>query len=250
MVDISTSFRVETHNVEDVLCYRDKNFYPSSGWNYLMRRNMQEVIPGLFLGPYSCALEQCHNNLLEQGITHIVCVRDISEAHFIRPQLDQNFTYLTLDIADSKMESIIALFSAVNKFINEAFKKKSKVLVHGNTGISRSATLVVAYVMETYNLSYVQALKLVKEKRGCINPNESFTAQLYEYEVLYKTKKFFELCGQSSKMRETVKRKHDEMDQPHSKVDPVQLESSDSNETTNTFKKFANVSRVSTKRKI
>ncbi|XP_044749193.1 serine/threonine/tyrosine-interacting protein-like [Coccinella septempunctata] len=220
MVDISSSL-AETHNVEDILSYRDKLFYPASGWNYMMRRNMQEIVPGLFLGPYSSALKQYQSNLLEQGITHIVCVRDSSEAHFIYPQMTDNYTYLTLDIVDSEFEGILKHIPVVTKFINTARNRHGKVLVHGNTGISRSAALVLGYVMKTYNYSYTQALRLVKQKRGCVNPNPGFASQLNEYEVIYKTQKYFARHqGQCSKTPDqTPKRRNDGLfEEPHPKI--------------------------------
>lgn len=60
--------------------------------------------------------------------------------------------YLVLDIADSATENIIQHFRKVKSFIDEG-RNSGQVLVHGNAGISRSAALVLAYLMETYGLS-------------------------------------------------------------------------------------------------
>lgn len=54
-------------------------------WTYTMRRTMQEIVPGIFLGPYSAAQKTKLETLKEKGITHIICVRSAIEAHFIRP---------------------------------------------------------------------------------------------------------------------------------------------------------------------
>lgn len=135
--------------------YNNIPVYPSNaGWNYSMRRNMQEIIPGVFLGPYSAAQKNCRSTLLDNGITYIVCVRQEKEAHFIKPQFnDPAFTYLTLEIADAATENIIKFFPQVRQFIDEALSKNVKVLIHGNNGISRSATLVLAYIMEKFGLT-------------------------------------------------------------------------------------------------
>lgn len=53
-------------------------------WEYAMRREMQEIIPGLFLGPYSCATRTKLDFLLSHGITHVVCIRDTRETPFVR----------------------------------------------------------------------------------------------------------------------------------------------------------------------
>lgn len=81
-------------------------------------------------------------------------MRHDTEAHFIKPQInDPSFTYLTLDIADHETENILRFFSKVYNFIEEALSKNFKVLVHGNSGNSRSATLIVAYMMEKFRLT-------------------------------------------------------------------------------------------------
>ncbi|XP_015119971.1 serine/threonine/tyrosine-interacting protein isoform X2 [Diachasma alloeum] len=158
-------------------------------WTYTMRRSMQEVIPGLYLGPYSAASRSKLPELQELGITHIVCVRQDIEAHFIKPNFPDQFKYLVLNIADVATENIIQHFPTVKKFIDEGLNSQGHVLVHGNAGISRSAALVLAYVMQLYGLSHTRAYALVQQRRFCINPNDGFMAQLREYEPIYQAQK-------------------------------------------------------------
>uniref|UniRef100_A0AAR2L163 Serine/threonine/tyrosine interacting protein n=1 Tax=Pygocentrus nattereri TaxID=42514 RepID=A0AAR2L163_PYGNA len=145
-------------------------------WSYPMRREMQEILPGLFLGPYSAAMKSKLSLLERQGITHIVCVRQNIEANFIKPNFPLKFRYLVLDIADNPVENIIRHFPVVSSLW---------VLVHGNAGISRSAALVIAYLMETFGVKYRDAFSHVQERRFCINPNVGFVHQLQEYEAIY-----------------------------------------------------------------
>jgi hypothetical protein len=56
------------------------------------------------------------------------------------------------------------------------------VLVHCDAGVSRSATVVISFVMKTNKLSARQAYDFVKEKRPCVAPNISFIQQLIDYE--------------------------------------------------------------------
>ncbi|MGH0177847.1 UNVERIFIED_CONTAM: hypothetical protein FKN15_076405 [Acipenser sinensis] len=79
-------------------------------WAYPMRREMQEILPGLFLGPYSAAMKSKLPVLEKLGITHIVCVRQDIEANFIKPNFPQKFRYLVFDIADNPVENIIRYF--------------------------------------------------------------------------------------------------------------------------------------------
>ena len=60
-------------------------------WAYIMRRTMQEIVPGLYLGPYSAATKSKLGVLLHNGITHVVCVRQDIEAHIIKPHFADRF---------------------------------------------------------------------------------------------------------------------------------------------------------------
>ncbi|TRY54299.1 hypothetical protein DNTS_021279 [Danionella cerebrum] len=152
-------------------------------WVYPMRREMQEILPGLFLGPYSAAMKSKLSMLEKQGITHIVCVRQDIEANFIKPNFAHKFRYLVLDIADNPVENIIRYFPMTKEFIDGCLESgvhvvnvwhlsvAGKVLVHGNAGISRR-----------------DAFSHVQERRFCINPNVGFVHQLQEYEAIYLAK--------------------------------------------------------------
>ena len=50
-------------------------------------------------------------------------------------------------------------------------------------GISRSATIVCAYLIATMRMTPNEALAAVKEKRGIVSPNMGFLRQLEEYYV-------------------------------------------------------------------
>ncbi|XP_064622892.1 serine/threonine/tyrosine-interacting protein B-like [Lineus longissimus] len=178
-------------------------------WTYTMRRDMQEIVPNLYLGPYGAAMRSKLDNLQLHGITHIVCIRQAIEAAFVKPNFPEFFRYLVLDIADSVTENIIQHFPKVRDFIDECFRCGGKVLVHGNAGISRSAALVIAYIMERYGLPYREAFLYVQQKRFCINLNEGFAQQLKEYEPIYRAKLTLE-NGQPSMQTGHLKRKMDD----------------------------------------
>ncbi|XP_073465027.1 serine/threonine/tyrosine-interacting protein [Aquarana catesbeiana] len=96
--------------------------------------------------------------------------------------------YLVLDIADNPIENIIRFFAMSKEFIDGCLQSGGKVLIHGNAGISRSAALVIAYIMETFGIKYRDAFTYVQERRFCINPNAGFVHQLQEYEAIYLAK--------------------------------------------------------------
>eukprot|EP00826_Nyctotherus_ovalis_P057462 TRINITY_DN7855_c0_g2_i1.p1 TRINITY_DN7855_c0_g2~~TRINITY_DN7855_c0_g2_i1.p1 ORF type:complete len:132 (-),score=18.46 TRINITY_DN7855_c0_g2_i1:48-443(-) len=55
---------------------------------------------------------------------------------------------------------------------------------YGNSfaGKSRSSSVVVAYLMKEWHMSFDQALKAVQAKRPVVEPNNNFVKQLREYE--------------------------------------------------------------------
>jgi protein phosphatase slingshot len=68
-------------------------------------------------------------------------------------------------------------------------KEGSKVLVHCKMGVSRSASVVIAYAMKAYNWDFKEAFEHVKQKRSCIKPNASFISQLETYQGILEAMK-------------------------------------------------------------
>lgn len=64
---------------------------PMVEWTYNMRREMQEIVPNVYLGPYLVASRTKRDSLQSQGITHIICVRQNIEANFIRANFPEDF---------------------------------------------------------------------------------------------------------------------------------------------------------------
>lgn len=52
--------------------------------------------------------------------------------------------------------------------------KCGSVLVHCAAGVSRSASIVIAYLMRNNGMNYTEAYALVKNKRFVICPNHGF----------------------------------------------------------------------------
>ncbi len=134
-----------------------------------------EIIPHLFLGSIGSAsnLKQLQNC----KITHILCC-----ASGIKNFFPNDFKYLNLDILDSEKVNIKQYFEQTNKFIGDAIKNNGNVLVHCHAGISRSSTILMAYIMNSQKMGVDKVLDLLKSKRDKVNPNAGFIEQLREYE--------------------------------------------------------------------
>lgn len=92
--------------------------------------------------------------------------------------------YLTINIKDKEGQDIKKYFDRSSAFIKKQLKD-GNVLVHCKGGISRSATIIIAYLIRHHEFTYKSALALCKERRGCVQPNASFVEQLVWWEENY-----------------------------------------------------------------
>ena len=89
-------------------------------------------------------------------------------------------TNKTSSLTDSKASSP----ERVN--IDEQPKLQPPVfLIHCNLGVSRSSSILIAYLISRYKLCLYAAFKYVKDKRLQIAPNYSFLRQLKQFEEMY-----------------------------------------------------------------
>lgn len=92
------------------------------------------------------------------------------------------FDYLNIRVYDDEKTDLLKHWDKTFKYISKAKAKGSKVLVHCKMGVSRSASVVIAYAMKAYNWDFNTAMRHVKDKRNCIKPNSSFLSQLETYQ--------------------------------------------------------------------
>lgn len=146
--------------------------------------NFNEILPRLYLGNLSAACNK--DEISRLGITDMITIeiRPL-QAGELAPCVKR---YLFLNAMDHSKQDILSHFETSNEFIENALKEATnKVYIHCVAGISRSATLVIAYVMKTRSMNYTEAHGLVHQKRHIIDPNEGFVRQLVLYHKMRYT---------------------------------------------------------------
>jgi Leucine-rich repeat (LRR) protein len=158
--------------------------YQNESGSHLNNVLPTKITDNIYLGCMQAALNK--KGLKALGITHILNAANPVITY------ERKFTYLVLGMRDHSFENLLCKVPQATGFMEEAISNGGKVLVHCMAGVSRSASMVIAYLMTRENMSYNEAFDMVKQKRSCINPNEGFKAQLKQLDAYMKNKRDFQ----------------------------------------------------------
>lgn len=127
-----------------------------------------EVIKNLYIGSQDCTDPDILREYdivyaLSLGV-NVIC-ENVLEHKFIE----------CLDLPETDIQTIV---SECNKFIFKALRENKNVLVHCNAGVSRSAMVILGYLIVEKKIAFADAFSLLKAKRPCIQPNAGFMKQL------------------------------------------------------------------------
>ncbi|XP_019343797.1 dual specificity protein phosphatase 22-A-like [Alligator mississippiensis] len=139
-----------------------------------MGSGMSKVVKGLYLGNIRDSEDK--ENLARNGVTHILSVHNNA-----KPVLE-DVTYLCISASDSSAQNLIQHFKECIKFIHECRLHGGGCLIHCLAGVSRSTTILVAYLMTVTDLSWEECLAATRAVRSYVSPNFGFQQQLQEYE--------------------------------------------------------------------
>lgn len=114
------------------------------------------------------------DGLINAGITHVLCLSRV-----IRLKHPSKFIYKRVIMEDKPDFSIELCWEECFAFIEEAKAvNNGKILVHCYQGVSRSATIICAYLIKFAGLSLMQALEAVRDVRPQVGPNAGFLLKL------------------------------------------------------------------------
>ncbi|XP_005152845.3 dual specificity protein phosphatase 13-like [Melopsittacus undulatus] len=145
--------------------------------------HVDEVWPNLYLGDLHIARDK--EQLSQMGISHVVNAVAGRSHIDTGPKFyeDLPVDYYGVEAEDSPNFDLSIYFYPVAQHIKAALNSpRGKVLVHCGMGISRSATLVLAFLMICEDMSLADAIQTVRSHRG-ICPNSGFLKQLWELDL-------------------------------------------------------------------
>lgn len=134
-----------------------------------------QVCDRLFIGSHDAATNW--DTLEKNNITCILNVAVYAENAF-----PERLTYKNVSMYDVGTYNIMQHFEECGYFIEKNLRDGHSVLVHCNAGISRSSTVIIAYLIRYQHMSLQKAMHLVRENRPVAQPNPGFMSQLKNYE--------------------------------------------------------------------
>ncbi|KAI9242642.1 MAG: hypothetical protein BYD32DRAFT_168969 [Podila humilis] len=145
------------------------------------------ILPFLYLGNLAHA---SNPGLLKSlGIRYVLSVGE--EAHglheanaMMNASASKFMVKLVDDMFDNGVDSLWRHLENCVDFVDEARRSNTRILIHCRVGVSRSATIVIAYLMAHYSMSLADAYLMVRARRlsVIIQPNLLFMYELLQWE--------------------------------------------------------------------
>lgn len=174
-------------------------------WTYDGRRQAQQILPFLLLGPATVAKDP--EVIHKEGVTFMLAVRDARMAKKM-PRLNdparfssaEGLETATFDLSNAY--DLVTNLRPVVKVLNDHLERsatqcpisavsdiRGKVLVFCESGNERSAVVVIAYIMIVYGLNAITAIQAVQSQRFCINTDEDMKNMLLNFEEILKAER-------------------------------------------------------------
>ncbi|GIK00081.1 hypothetical protein Aspvir_004096 [Aspergillus viridinutans] len=184
----------------------DKTQERNKRWEMAFAARMREIVPGLFLGNVEASYKR---DMLQEN--HINAIVSLTDARWVwwnsitREAGIPEYRHKWVQCADSSTQDLLAHMSDICDFIDQIASPvlqssstlpvenehepsekpreahSDAVLVHCDLGISRSPTIIIAYLMRKYGLKREDVLPFVQAKQK-VKPSANFTRQLEVWE--------------------------------------------------------------------
>ncbi|XP_066998018.2 dual specificity protein phosphatase 19-like [Anabrus simplex] len=139
--------------------------------------SVSHILTHLCMGSQDVVQDQAL--LLQHKITHVLSIGVPAVG------LVAEFETLFIEALDLPETDLIPVLEKSIAFIDHARDVQGRVFVHCNAGVSRSASVIIGYLIKE-GMSFIHAYQYLKERRKVVNPNEGFISQLKKYEATLK----------------------------------------------------------------
>uniref|UniRef100_A0A914HES0 sulfite oxidase n=1 Tax=Globodera rostochiensis TaxID=31243 RepID=A0A914HES0_GLORO len=163
-----------------IIAQRMAQSYSACGMNKSAERGRKLIEDRLYL---YCTIENAPQFLIDAKIGRVLTV---AVDHIGQRRRLPGVEYRHIRMSDIETEELLAsqkLLWALT-YIEDSVNNGINIVVHCQCGISRSATVVVAYLMRKHSWSVHEALTYVQKRRSIVQPNPSFMRQLEIFEQL------------------------------------------------------------------
>eukprot|EP00435_Cladocopium_sp_Y103_P043713 s2915_g12.t1 len=140
--------------------------------------NCDKILENLYLGGVEAVSD--HSQLTSQGVRAIcVCCR---EFEIPSKSFATGIDYYRVDVEDMSKEPLEEFLEEATDFIYSWTSQNLPVLVHCRAGVSRSASVVLAYMVRFANFTLNDAFVYLRAARPAVTPNLGFMEKLVAYE--------------------------------------------------------------------
>lgn len=162
----------------------------------MFNNEITEIVPHLFLSNWFSSNNP--NVLYKNKIKAVLTLETIDKpVEILQYQRANNIQSMYIRIPDAPNADISQYFDLTYDFIDKYISKGENVLVHCYAGVSRSATIVLNYIIRKYFETATKpddpqqllqsALQFVRRQRPVVNPNQGFLNQLLNRTVQYSS---------------------------------------------------------------
>ncbi|TGZ83835.1 phosphatases II [Ascodesmis nigricans] len=130
----------------------------------------------LYLGNLRSA--QDDHLLYKLKVTQVISI--VSEGTAL--QIPKTVKHRRITLSDLPSEDLLAILPEATKLIDEALRTHEVVMVHCQHGLSRSASVVIGFLMMRLHWSLAATLDYLKQRHICVQPNPGFFEQLRVWE--------------------------------------------------------------------
>ncbi|KAL5968109.1 Dual specificity protein phosphatase 14 [Taenia solium] len=122
--------------------------------------------------------------LQQHGVTQVISAMvEALPAELLVDGGSRTRSHVQVCVEDIESADLRAHFDSVADRIDREARRGGRSLVHCVAGVSRSPSLVLAYLVKHSSMTLAEAYDHVHRLRPCIRPNPGFWRQLIAYEI-------------------------------------------------------------------